>query len=196
MDCLNCGKETQNPKFCSRSCAATTNNKLTPKKTPQGKCEECSKTIMSAVRFCKEHSGVCLVCRKRLPGSKRYCKSCDPTGSDKECMVCGKKFKHVKNGQNSHTKCNSCMANAHKDSKKLKAVEYKGGCCQICGYIKNVKALHFHHLDPSKKDFGISGNHTRKWEVIQAELDKCILVCSNCHMEIHEGLIDLTGVEK
>ena len=72
---------------------------------------------------------------------------------------------------------------------KKMAIEYKGGCCQECGYDKAKTALEFHHLDPKKKDFGISSKgHTRSWEKIKEELDKCILLCSNCHREIHEGL--------
>ena len=73
---------------------------------------------------------------------------------------------------------------------KLKAIEYKGGCCQICGYNKSIRALQFHHLDPTQKDFGISGG-TKSFEKMKPELDKCILVCANCHCEIHEGLIDI-----
>ncbi|OQA36899.1 MAG: hypothetical protein BWY53_00209 [Parcubacteria group bacterium ADurb.Bin326] len=37
-----------------------------------------------------------------------------------------------------------------------KALEYKGGKCEICGYSKCVQALEFHHLDGNKKDFGVS----------------------------------------
>lgn len=73
--------------------------------------------------------------------------------------------------------------------KKIKelAIEYKGGSCQKCGYNKCNSALEFHHLDPSEKDFSISSSgNTRGWELVKKELDKCILVCANCHREIHE----------
>jgi len=67
-----------------------------------------------------------------------------------------------------------------------KAVEYKGGKCQKCGYDKCQQALEFHHLDQLKKDFGISaGGFTRSWDKITTELDKCLIVCANCHREIH-----------
>lgn len=70
------------------------------------------------------------------------------------------------------------------------AVEYKGDKCSVCGYDRCADALEFHHLDPSKKDFGISSKgYTRSWDKVKEELDKCILVCSNCHREIHSGLI-------
>ncbi len=69
------------------------------------------------------------------------------------------------------------------------AVEYKGGECQNCGYNKCISALEFHHLNPDEKDFAISRDgNTRSWEKVKKELDKCILVCANCHREIHEEL--------
>ena len=75
---------------------------------------------------------------------------------------------------------------------KLMAVEYMGGQCSKCEYKKCVAALEFHHKDVSKKDFGISINGaTRSWEKTKAELDKCIMLCSNCHRELHEELKEL-----
>ena len=73
---------------------------------------------------------------------------------------------------------------------KEKLIEYKGGKCQVCGYNKCTSALEFHHLDPSQKDFTISGG-TKSFENLKPEVDKCILVCANCHREIHAGLVDL-----
>lgn len=70
---------------------------------------------------------------------------------------------------------------------KLLLIEYKGGKCEICGYNKNIAALEFHHLDPSQKEFGLTGN-TYSLERQKAEADKCILVCANCHREIHNPL--------
>lgn len=71
--------------------------------------------------------------------------------------------------------------------RKIELIELKGGCCERCGYDKNVAAFDFHHKDPTKKDFSISSSgNTRAWEVIKKELDKCIMVCANCHREIHE----------
>lgn len=90
-------------------------------------------------------------------------------------------------------KCNVERVKKRRQNVKLMAVEYKGGCCVICSYNKCVKALDFHHLNPKEKDFSISKRgHTRSWNRIKIELDKCILVCSNCHSEIHEEL-DLFG---
>ncbi len=72
------------------------------------------------------------------------------------------------------------------------AREHGGGKCEICGYNKCSRALVFHHLDPKTKKFGVSDKGlTRSWEKTKAEIEKCILLCSNCHMEIHDGITQL-----
>lgn len=81
-----------------------------------------------------------------------------------------------------------------KRRRKLKslAVDLKGGKCQICGYNRYIGALSFHHLDEKTKLFDMSTRGlTRSWKKIRDEVDKCILVCENCHREIHGGLIKL-----
>jgi hypothetical protein len=81
-----------------------------------------------------------------------------------------------------------------KRRKKLRdmAVRYKGGKCQICGYGRCQEAMEFHHLDGSMKDFGISHKgYTRSWRRVKSELDKCIMLCANCHREVHAGLLQL-----
>lgn len=74
---------------------------------------------------------------------------------------------------------------------KRKAIDYKGGKCQICGYDKCVRSLDFHHVDPTKKDFAISEFKNRKIEKLKDELDKCILLCSNCHGGIMGALQEI-----
>lgn len=74
---------------------------------------------------------------------------------------------------------------------KLKAIAYKGSKCLVCGYNRSIRVLQFHHIDPKSKEFGISGS-TKSFEKLKPELDKCVLLCSNCHGEVHDGLIDLT----
>lgn len=80
-----------------------------------------------------------------------------------------------------------------KRRKKLRAMALAsmGGTCMICGYTKSSEALEFHHRS-GKKDFGISEKGmTRSWAKIQTELKKCILLCANCHREVHHGLTQL-----
>ena len=69
-------------------------------------------------------------------------------------------------------------------------IAYKGGKCERCGYNKCNRALEFHHLDPTQKDFGISKHINRNINDLKAEVDKCILLCSNCHAEVHQELYE------
>lgn len=85
-------------------------------------------------------------------------------------------------------KCRSQRVTEARRRRKEKAIEYKGGSCEKCGYNKCVAALEFHHLDPTQKDFSFSAKGiARSWDKQRVELDKCILVCSNCHAEIHHA---------
>lgn len=75
--------------------------------------------------------------------------------------------------------------------KKLFAVNFFGGKCQICGYNKCLDALEFHHVDKDNKNEEPTYIITHwSWERAKIELEKCILVCSNCHREIHSNEIN------
>ena len=72
--------------------------------------------------------------------------------------------------------------------RKINAVEYKGGKCQRRGYNKYPDVLEFHHRDPLQKE--ASWNKMRLWgeEKLLTELDKCDILCANCHREVHYEL--------
>ena len=73
--------------------------------------------------------------------------------------------------------------------RKQNLIKVCGNRCNICGYDKTVSALEFHHIDPSSKDYAIGAQGTcRDIQKDLNEIKKCILVCSNCHREIHEGI--------
>ena len=63
-----------------------------------------------------------------------------------------------------------------------------GGKCQLCGYDKSSAALHFHHIESNKK-FGLGDGQTRSLKLMRSEAKKCILICANCHAEIHASLV-------
>lgn len=128
------------------------------------------------------------------------------------CKVCGRDFPHRATHDGftvslSHRKrCLACQPWRSRESSgsrqgkavmdwrrrtKLKAIRYKGGQCVICGYARCVRALVFHHLDPMEKDFGVGTGHCRAWDTLRRELDKCVLLCGNCHDEVHDGVADL-----
>lgn len=73
---------------------------------------------------------------------------------------------------------------------KRKLIAYKGGKCEICGYCKDCPgAYDFHHRDPKEKEFAIAAKgRIRNFEATKKEVDKCQLVCKNCHAEIHDAL--------
>lgn len=102
--------------------------------------------------------------------------------------LCNNETKTYSKGKFCSLQCkNKYYVTSKRKKLKEKAIEYKGGKCGICGYNKCVAALQFHHID-GNKDFGIADKgYTRAWETVKQELDKCILVCANCHAEIHNG---------
>lgn len=153
------------------------------------------------------HKLKCVWCGKEFEASRKdklYCsikcqrakswerqKNKDHNHEFKVCSKCKKEFK-IKEHAYCRRYCYDCVptvttsgAEARKLIKKW-AVEYKGGKCERCGYNKCIVALDFHHLDPSQKDFTISNRNVDwDWEVVKQEVDKCILLCANCHRELH-----------
>lgn len=88
------------------------------------------------------------------------------------------------------------IAAVHKRRRKVRAmaVAYKGGRCERCGYDRCADALDFHHRNPGEKDFSVSEKgYTRSWVRVKRELDKCVLLCSNCHRELHAQLAASAG---
>jgi len=72
---------------------------------------------------------------------------------------------------------------------KRRALQLFNNKCACCNYDKCAAALEFHHLEPEHKDFSISKAYSepKAWDIIVKELEKCVLVCANCHREIHYG---------
>lgn len=105
-----------------------------------------------------------------------------------KCTLCERSFEYSRKKGGTKTCCNSCYVNKRRHGLKEKCINFLGGKCENCGYSKCKEALDFHHLDPSKKDFNISGSHARSWSKIEGELKKCVLLCANCHREIHTGV--------
>ena len=73
-------------------------------------------------------------------------------------------------------------------TQKKRYVKYLGGECLHCGLVANpcnLPVFDFHHRDPSQKDFGIGDHVTSDWQKLRSELDKCDLLCANCHRLIH-----------
>lgn len=113
----------------------------------------------------------------------KYSLKTSPTNShhcNKECKLCGR---IVSKG----FLCNSCRTKVRRHRSKLAAIQYLGGKCNRCGYNSNIAAFEFHHLDKSEKEFNIGNCANKSWDVIKPELDKCELLCSNCHRTEHSS---------
>ena len=104
------------------------------------------------------------------------------------CKICNRNYIYDKSKGHQQDICNTCKTARDRRDKKRKAIEYKGGKCEKCDYDKCESALQFHHLNPEEKDATVSSMIARNksWKEIKKEVDKCILVCANCHHEIHE----------
>ena len=129
---------------------------------------------------------------KRYDGipETKHCTRCDTEKSSEE-------FYRRRDGTDISSYCKPCsISQTVERQQKFKrlAVEYKGGSCKHCGYNRYLGTLEFHHLDPTQKDFSLAhARLTTFGDKVKKELDKCILLCSNCHREQHareKGLID------
>ena len=109
----------------------------------------------------------------------------------KECKIHGDTDHYIRKDTNTG-RCRKCMViDVQKRREKVAkmALEYGGGKCDRCDYDKCSRALEFHHIDPSTKLFSISQDgKTRAWETVKSEIDKCVLLCANCHRELHDGI--------
>lgn len=140
--------------------------------------------------------------KKRILNSRWYCLDCSPfgrhntrrihvkplIGQGRGCELCRKQYIFKRNGA-TLTLCNSCVQRVRQRRMKERCVALLGGKCQDCDYSRSIEALGFHHLDPKKKDFKISGCYNRAWEILKKEVLKCDLLCSNCHIERHAKIL-------
>ena len=145
--------------------------------------------------------------KERSLQNRKFCLACSPFGLHntknlnnfdlnrnqvtKKCCECKnvKTTEEFYNYNKISAYCKVCYGIKTRERQKRfkeKCIEYKGGKCTSCGYNKCIAALEFHHRDPSTKKFSIVKAWTKgfKREVIE-ELEKCELLCANCHREAH-----------
>lgn len=107
-----------------------------------------------------------------------------------------KAYKRTKEGKTSHEANPNCYENQKKRGleRKIYFINQLGGCCSKCGYKHNIAALEFHHVNPEEKEFQIDMRKlsNTSMDKLQKEIDKCVLLCANCHREEHnQDLFDL-----
>jgi hypothetical protein len=113
---------------------------------------------------------LCVTCRKPLRG--------------RQSKFCSRQCKN----DDTNNRLQSYSAQQRRGrERKIDLISLKGAKCSGCGYQQNFSALEFHHVCPADKSFTLDlrSLSNRRWQAILSEADKCVLVCSNCHKEIH-----------
>jgi hypothetical protein len=102
-----------------------------------------------------------------------------------KCLTCGEDNPKFFWGRQK-TRCKTCQSIVNEQTRLQRrkiAIESRGGKCERCGYDKYIGALEFHHRDPSQKDPNALKN--RGLKALLKEIEKCDLLCANCHREEH-----------
>ncbi|MEN8171226.1 MAG: hypothetical protein ABFS08_13470 [Pseudomonadota bacterium] len=122
----------------------------------------------------------------------------------KQCLSCGQELVGRQRKYCSRRCKNNYINQSHQSyqaqqrrgrERKIMLIELNGGRCDACGYDRNYSALEFHHAKPEEKVFQLDlrSLSNRKWESILDEAEKCRLLCSNCHAELHNPDCFLKG---
>ena len=153
-------------------------------------------------------SKICTKCLQSKPISEFHKDARLKTGRMARCKSCTSEYKrsyykssqgqavvkaYIERNKEKRSKYNKEYSQKFRDSqfknqRKLEFCLYKGGCCSECGFVANeetIAAFDFHHLDPSEKEYTPSDMLMLKKEKVFQELDKCVLLCSNCHRIFH-----------
>lgn len=75
----------------------------------------------------------------------------------------------------------------HRQRRRQLLTQVLGGKCALCGYSRCAASLDFHHINPDDKNYHFSSGNCHELEKDLEEAKKCILVCANCHREIHHS---------
>jgi len=165
-------------------------------------CPWCSKEFIPSPEHKKYCSSECqkenekAKKREKWANRERQPKDISYKGEIKICPICNKEFKPKTALASQRQCCYECMP----EGQQLRRSDFitkikmaRGAYCRKCGYNTYVGALEFHHKDPNKKDFTISDQNFKLSEAIK-EIDKCILLCANCHRELHGNLWKLEDI--
>ena len=123
---------------------------------------------------------------------KKICKTCKQEKNITEFHNAGR---YTVNGEEKirrRARCKLCVNQNWKERKEKLLNEIIGEHkCRRCGYDRFIGALEFHHLDSDEKDFNIAQRWTVSKERLANEINKCVMLCSICHRELHGGLWDI-----
>jgi len=107
----------------------------------------------------------------------------------KPCQIC-KRPRNIDRGR----RCSTCITLLRRHRAKKRAVALLGGRCIHCGLTatdRRLPAFAFHHRDPIEKIFALASNMHKSWDFIKPEIEKCDLLCTNCHNIHHSNQPDI-----
>lgn len=156
------------------------------------KCRKCGEKFKNWVLIEGKERNLC---------KRKYCLLCSPwnkhntkkieTVKNKEkcnCNICKKDFFYERKKGGTKNICGACSQKKSRYNKRVKLIEHLGGKCKKCGYSRCIKALDFHHIESNEKELELNiRNFHLKWDVLVKEAEKCVLLCSICHKELHAG---------
>lgn len=157
---------------------------------------------------------------RRDLANRKYCLDCSPFNQRKShtdpgptnaplgletrtCIECRQEYQYTRHWSQKQVStnltrspsaryCVACSTRRRRQDRKADLVRRLGGKCTICGYARSLRALDFHHLDPTSKTFTICSGDNYSWNRTLNEVEKCILLCKNCHAEEQDGILDLS----
>lgn len=172
--------------FCSRSCA---NSRVFSSEALQKKSIANKKYFLSKLSS-EEIAQRERISTKVLVVKNSVCEACETNLVGKQQKYCSTKCRNI----TSNLKFQNYKSQKERGfQKKYAAIVKRGGGCSSCGYNKNLASLCFHHLRDKEFSLDFRGFANMSPQKIEAELDKCIVLCHNCHMEEHNPEMFLDG---
>lgn len=130
---------------------------------------------------------ICVTCKSSKEESLFSFKNKETGKRNSSCKACHKEYvkRHYKNNKNDYIQRSKTSSQLYRkrNSDFLKEIKKKSKC-ENCGE-NHPATLDFHHIDDSTKDFSLSRNQGKSLKELQTEIEKCKILCSNCHRKLH-----------
>lgn len=136
---------------------------------------------------------ICAKCMSTKPLSEFYKDKVNASGYRPWCKECMKRdTKALYHGDGSTGKLRNAKILAERANLKRQLVDAAGGCCKRCGYNRSINALDFHHVGEDKDGeitnmITLAVQSKKHVSALMIEVAKCVILCSNCHRELHDG---------